>query len=179
MSEFRVFVGNVPFNCDEEEFNKMFNSMTDFMTATVIRRPNSTLSRGFGFVTFSSESGRNTLLNTKMEFGDRELRFSSYDETKKDEPKTYKLFLRDVTSTMTDDSFRNVGLSSLNKFSVMVDRKTNEKTNNAILSLNNYDEMVKLLKNKELLVDGSNVRVYPFRNKKMLAYNQNKFAQKY
>lgn len=178
MSEFKVFVGNVPYSMDQEEFAKLFKQKKGFVSADLLKFPNSDKTRGCGFVSFSTEEERESLLSEKMEVGEenRELRFSVYvDKSKED--RTYKLFLRDVDYDVNSDSLKAVGVKSLVKFEKMLDRKTNEPTGNAILHLSNYDEMVELLKEKEMDVNGNKMRVYPFRNKRSLVQKDWRFSK--
>ncbi len=177
MSEFKVFVGNVPYSMGQEEFSKLFEQRDDFVSADLLRFSNSDRTRGCGFVSLSSEKGRESLLSEKMEVGEdnRELRFSVYTDKSK-EDRTYKLFLRDVDNDVNSDSLKLTGIKSLVKFEKMFDKKTNETTGNAILHLSNYDEMVEILKEKEINVNGNKMRIYPYRNKKSLVQKDWRFS---
>jgi RNA recognition motif-containing protein len=78
--EFKVFVGNVPFNCTQEEFQNCFSNVPGYKNADVIRRYNSNFSRGFGFITFNSDSDATALLSShdNIILKDRTLRLSRY-----------------------------------------------------------------------------------------------------
>ncbi len=79
VSSNKVFVGNVPFQCTREEFQESFMKMDGFVNADIIRRYKSKLSRGFGFVVFSTREHAEKLLNDRnVHFKDRVLRFSPY-----------------------------------------------------------------------------------------------------
>ena len=51
----KVYVGNLPFNVDSEKLREIFSSFGDIEEATVISDKFSGRSKGFGFVTFSSD----------------------------------------------------------------------------------------------------------------------------
>lgn len=82
----KIFVGNVPFQCTREEFIDCFKNLEGFVTADIIRRYRSKLSRGFGFVVFSDKPSADKLLNgSAVMLKDRVLRFSVYDTSIKTE----------------------------------------------------------------------------------------------
>lgn len=81
-NEFKVFVGNVPYNCYQDEFSNCFNHLHGYKHCEVIIRPGTTLSRGFGFVIFDDKKDADVLLNTDKQIilKDRILRFSTYNK---------------------------------------------------------------------------------------------------
>lgn len=93
MSEFKIFVGNVPFECNTIEFKKCFENMYGYVNAEIVTKYNTVIqqnihfdanrrsgtSRGFGFVTVNNQETANNLLNnTNINFKDRTLRFTEY-----------------------------------------------------------------------------------------------------
>ena len=51
----KVFVGNLPFGLKDDELKEMFADFGDITEAVIIKDKFSGRSKGFGFVTFSSE----------------------------------------------------------------------------------------------------------------------------
>ncbi len=51
----KVYVGNLPFSVDDGALKELFSSFGDIAEATVIKDKYSGRSKGFGFVTFSSD----------------------------------------------------------------------------------------------------------------------------
>jgi RNA recognition motif-containing protein len=75
----KVFVGNVPFQCTQQEFRECFESMQGFIKAEVINKINTLASRGFGFVTFDSHESATALIeSSSIVCKDRILRFTKY-----------------------------------------------------------------------------------------------------
>jgi RNA recognition motif-containing protein len=78
-SIYKVFVGNVPFSYNIKDFNECFKNVTGFIKAEIICKPNSDISRGFGFVTLNNEENARKLIGrTDIYFKDRILRFTEY-----------------------------------------------------------------------------------------------------
>lgn len=80
----KVFVGNVPFQCTQQEFSECFESMPGFIKAEVINKINTPASRGFGFVTFDSYENAmaliesSSIVSSSIVCKDRILRFTKY-----------------------------------------------------------------------------------------------------
>ena len=91
LTPFKVFVGNVPFDCRDEDFKKVFKDMDGFVNAELIHRKKLALTRGFGFVAFSGKEKADQLIAQEaMKIGTRELRFSAYDSDRKPRPRPQK-----------------------------------------------------------------------------------------
>jgi RNA recognition motif-containing protein len=76
----KIFVGNVPFQCSNEEFKECFEDVHGFVDAEIVNRHNSEYSRGFGFVTIDTvENAKLLLKRNDIIFKDRVLRFTEYN----------------------------------------------------------------------------------------------------
>lgn len=77
---YKIFVGNVPFQCSQSEFSKCFDLFPGFIKAEIVYKQNLNLSRGFGFVTFDTKNNAMILLDnsTQIQCKDRTLRFTEY-----------------------------------------------------------------------------------------------------
>lgn len=77
--ECKIFVGNVPFQCDQNEFTECFEKMQGFIKAEIVFKNDMTISRGFGFLTFDTqENAKKIIGNNTIFFKDRQLRFTEY-----------------------------------------------------------------------------------------------------
>lgn len=111
----KVFVGNVPFHCTSEEFQECFKNMRGFVSADIILRYKSKLSRGFGFVIFSNEGDAENLLSQEIILNNRKLRFSRYlsefgdskqsgsTDISVNKPKVYQIFISNLPIDFTSD----------------------------------------------------------------------------
>lgn len=116
-SEFKVFVGNVPFQCSNEEFQRTFEGVEGYVSSQVVKRHNSDASKGFGFVVLSSEQAMNSLINSSEKYviDDRELRFSPYNEDNHQSQgqsqerfrRRYQIFVPNLPSDMTEDVLKS------------------------------------------------------------------------
>lgn len=80
MDKHKIFVGNIPFQCTNEEFNECFKHIEGVIKAEIIYKPYTMISRGFGFITFdSNENAQNMLLQNNIFLKDRLLRFTEYE----------------------------------------------------------------------------------------------------
>jgi len=53
----KIYVGNLPFSVDDEKLKEIFSAYGEVEEATVIKDKFNGRSKGFGFVTISSEAG--------------------------------------------------------------------------------------------------------------------------
>lgn len=171
----KVFVGNVPFQCTREEFQACFSTMDGFITADIIRRYRSRISRGFGFVVFANQEQANSLLTREdIKLKDRTLRFSNYDhkihdnreqptENTRGKPKErfFTIFVKGLAPNTTSEQLSatfqvhgEVISASVyerdNRFTGVVTMNTEEGYNTALSS--QYD---------------NGVSVYPYRRRKL------------
>ena len=77
----KLFVGNIPYNCTEIDFNKCFKNIDGFIEGCIVKKKNNTdFSRGFGFVTMKTSYNADKLKNRKdIKLKDRYLRFTTYN----------------------------------------------------------------------------------------------------
>lgn len=103
----KVFVGNIPFNCSTEQFQSCFNTLNGYITADVIRRYGSHLSRGFGFVVLSTDQQAEDLINstTPVTIADRELRMSVYGDTG-EKSRTFKIFVDNLDDGTSEEDLK-------------------------------------------------------------------------
>jgi hypothetical protein len=75
----KIFVGNIPYQCTQEEFEKCFKDIDGFVKAELIKIHGTNVSRGFGFVTMKTITSANILKNrNNITLRGRILRFTSY-----------------------------------------------------------------------------------------------------
>lgn len=80
-SEYKIFVGNVPYHCTQEEFCSCFEDVEGFIKAEIVNVYKTTVSRGFGFVTVKTLQDANKLKTREdIVLKGRILRFTSYSD---------------------------------------------------------------------------------------------------
>lgn len=172
-TESRVFVGNVPYQCNDDEFQQLFNGVSGYVSAQVVRRRNSTLSKGFGFVVLNSDEDASALIGSEQKFviGDRELRVSVYTESEPSEarqrpqrPPCFQLFVGNLENGTTAEYLKD----EFSEFGNVVDARvrTNETTQMSYGSVS-YGT----LEEYQNALNGSNRTVSPHRNQNR---NQNR-----
>ncbi len=111
--DYKIFVGNVPYQCTQEEFQNCFKNFVGYKNAEIIRKYNSDAGRGFGFVTFDSVENGNQLINQKENqniiLKDRILRFSKKKHDKTDAiNKRYFMYVSNIPEILTSEDFKKI-----------------------------------------------------------------------
>lgn len=159
----KVFVGNVPFQCDIDDFRNCFNHMDGFVRAELNHQYNN-LSRGFGFVLFDTEENAKQLMSrTDIIFMNRQLRFNEYNFENKNEYCTHArnqndlqeinyLFVKNLTDTITRDDLKNIfsQYGKVGKYFIISDHKTGILKNTGIVEIIDNNVYEYLLKKKYL-----------------------------
>ncbi len=77
--EYKVFVGNVPYQSTQQEFEECFKEIDGYIKAEIITGYKTSISRGFGFVTVKTNEDIEKLKKrTDIVLNNRQLRFTSY-----------------------------------------------------------------------------------------------------
>ena len=75
----KIFVGNVPYQCTQEDFDECFEKIKGFVRGEIITTQKTKMSRGFGFVIMNSTESANELKKrTDITLKNRILRFTCY-----------------------------------------------------------------------------------------------------
>ncbi len=178
----KIFVGNVPFQCTQEEFEECFNKMEGFIKADIVWRPGTNISRGFGFVTFDSPKHAKILIgNEDVKFKDRILRFTEYTfsnyctnesssdselfSNQKKTPGSSKiqiknfLIVRNLKDNTTREDIYNLfrKYGEIGRYFIMSDQDTGSSKSSAIVEIIDDTLFDFLIKQKELVINGNHV----------------------
>lgn len=180
MSEFKVFVGNVPYMCSKNEFVECFENVNGYVTADVVRKNDSAVTRGFGFVILDSKENMDKLLSMNLKLKDRVLRLATYSsENVNVKPFTYKVFLRNIPKSSSSDEVMNVFSKYGNVESCNLNNRVDDSVDHmtAVVEFSSRQGLLNSLNEKEVNVGGNVVRIYPFRKKnrvlKPVSFNRN------
>ena len=168
----KIFVGNVPFQCIENEFNQCFKDVTGFVSAEIVTRHNSPYSRGFGFVTLKTPQDANQLIQrTDITFKERVLRFTEYnfqDKIKipKQQQKNY-IFVKNVPKGMNREQLKNIFASKATVGGCFINTniRTGESRGNAVVEIKDNDIFEKLITDKFIIDNGQSFEISRWRNK--------------
>lgn len=159
----KLFVGNVPFKCDIDEFENVFSNLEGFKNAELIHRGKFNLTRGFGVVEFESENDLNTHYGNEYELKGRILRVTKYQPQEK-EKRAYKIFVRgvnDLSEQEIREAFDVHG--KINNLELLTKPQSEELSGSVVLEFSEKDSLLKSLKNRTPVVNGATLNVYPFR----------------
>jgi len=155
----KIFVGNVPFDCTNKEFQDIFNNVEGYISGEIITKYNSQNSRGFGFIILNTlENAKKILGRNDIVLKERVLRFTEYDNKNKIKNKIYYdneniknryLIIKDVINIYREDIKEMFVDQEIGKYFIAVNRKTGDKLDYAIVE---YYENTNQIKN--ILNDG-------------------------
>lgn len=150
----KIFVGNVPFQCIENEFKQCFKDVAGFVSAEIVTRHNSPYSRGFGFVTVKTpEDAKKLIQRNDILFKDRILRFTEYNfQDKIKIPKQQKnyLFVKNVPKEMTREQLKNIFSvkGTIGACFINTNIRTGESRGNAVIEIKDNNIFESLMNEK-------------------------------
>lgn len=177
-SNHKLFVGNVPFKCTNEEFNNIFENEPGFVKAELVYRNKSKLTRGFGFVEFNTEEDLNNTLFKKFSLMDRELRTTKYelDKNVKTYKPSHKLFVRnlgDLTESDLFDCFSRFG--NVTKCYLLLDKNTNESRGLGVVEYEDETTFKDVLEKNDIDYNELVLNVFKYKNNSYKKNNKFKF----
>jgi nucleolin len=162
----KVFVGNVPFDCTDYEFKEIFKSIEGCINAELIQRSQSNNTRGFGFITFSSNLLAANFLDKKEKIllKERTLRFTKYHDSNDSDfiinnLKKNNIFVSNIPKYFDNEHFINV----FSKFGQILigylnkDLNSKKNTNTGIIEFANNESCNKVLDLKFISLDNGNI----------------------
>lgn len=182
----KVFVGNVPFDCTNENFINVFKNLKGYLNAEIISRNNQiSTTRGFGFITFSSEKFANDFLDEKhnITINDRTLRFTKYCNTNNNfifkNLKKNNIFVSNLPDNLIkDEDFINLFKKNFNNAEIIIgyinkDIITNKNINTGYIEFKNEKDYNDAIKKKYIELNNHKIYIAKFskNNKQVFSYN--------
>ncbi|UYV68897.1 hypothetical protein LAZ67_6001517 [Cordylochernes scorpioides] len=101
----KLFVKNIPYNTSDEHFKEFFNQFGEVIEARIVREE-SGRSKGFGFVTFSTQGAANALIESEeiLELENRKLIIRA-SVSKVTRPLNSEICVKNLPFETTDDQF--------------------------------------------------------------------------
>lgn len=146
----KVFVGNVPFDCSNDEFSNKFKDVDGYIKAEIVTKQTSgaLCSRGFGFVTVggtedagcSSEQNAEKLLKrSDIDIRGRTLRFTEYvpNGKKPNRSKNNYIVLKTIPKSLSRKDIINyfTSITTIGKCFIQSDRDTGEQCDTAVVEI--------------------------------------------
>jgi RNA recognition motif-containing protein len=149
----KVFVGNVPFDCEQDEFESAFKNVKGYVKGEIVVEPPTGKCRGFGFITLDNiDHAEELKKRSDINIRDRQLRFTEYrtSNTKKlvDGDKNNLLFVDSLPDSATRDYLTDLFKGySLGKHYVATNSDTGISKNNGLVEIlddSQYEELLML-----------------------------------
>jgi RNA recognition motif-containing protein len=170
----KIFVGNVPFDCNNIDFKECFKNVDGYISADLINM------RGFGFVEVETQLDRDNIINKGVFFiKNRKLRLSVYDLTSKHTVEVSSFIkLENISSNITREDIQNEfnNFCKIGKCFIDTNRITGERLSTGIVEVFDVEVLHQLLSLGSLLMhDKSEIILKPFSNNNSLQKNKKKF----
>jgi RNA recognition motif-containing protein len=139
--ECKIFVGNVPYHCSQEEIDACFKDVVGFIKAEIITVYKTNMSRGFGFVTMRSLADADVLKHRDdITLKGRTLRFASYqsESSKQAMEQIYNYVFVDSIPNGKDRAWLKRAFhyyEPIGRCFVAIDPETGESRNNGMIEL--------------------------------------------
>ncbi|VBB17812.1 RNA recognition motif [Yasminevirus sp. GU-2018] len=169
--ECKIFVGNVPYHCTQEDFDACFNNVSGFIKAEIITVYKTNMSRGFGFVTMRSQHEAEILKKREdITLKGRTLRFTSYqNETPKppSDTSTNYVFVDGIPDGKTRGWLKEkfAQYEPLGRCFISMNPDTGELKNNGVIEVLDDSKYKEILAKKWHDVDGKMIETTRYRNK--------------
>jgi RNA recognition motif-containing protein len=157
----KIFVGNVPFDCTNQEFRDCFKNIDGYICADLISM------RGFGFVQVSTNLQRNSVLASNNFFlKNRKLRLSPYENNTKEKiEKSSYIKLENISPNITRDDIVNEfsNLCDIGKCFIDMNRETGEHLSTGLVEVFDAEVLHQLLSLGNMIMkDNSELILKPF-----------------
>lgn len=169
INEYKIFVGNVPYCCNQHDFENVFKEFDGYIHAEIVNanmQNRTNMSRGFGFVTFKTkEQADNLKTQTNIILKNRTLRFTEYQTDIVDRYKTFDkyryneqpnyLLIENIPHDKDKNWLKNIfsNYKPIGKHFIMMNQKTGEIKNTGIVEILDDSKFKDLLTKRYIDVD--------------------------
>ena len=175
--EHKIFVGNVPYDCTQDEFFNCFKNIDGFINAELIFNNHTKLSRGFGFVTIKTELHGNNLKNKIIFCKDRELRFTNYQNninTYSCNSRNNYIYVNNIPEKKDREWLRNCfsEYEPIGKYMILTNHQTGKLKSCGVIEIINDNKYKNVLSKKYILCN-NNIKLNISRYKIQIFNNNN------
>ena len=173
--EYKLFVGNIPFDCTKLEFKNLFKKYKGLKSADLINDNN----KCFGFVIFDNiEIIENILQSNNIHIRDRKLRLTRYNNKTKET--TNYIRLKNIHDTITCEDIRIEfeNYSEIGKCFIDMDRITGKYKNTGIVEIIDTQIYEQLLGLDVILINDHQINIEKYINPTIQNNNNNDNKEK-
>ena len=169
-NEYKVFVGNVPYDCTNEEFESCFKNIPGFIRADIAKIYKTNMSRGFGFVSFKTLHDANSIKERyDIILKDRLLRFTTYkNEPERELLKNYNnyVIINGIPSGKDREWLKNGfrEYEPIGKYFISTNYDTGIMKNNGIIEILDDVKYNNILIKKIHVVDNINLEILKYKS---------------
>jgi RNA recognition motif-containing protein len=159
--EYKLFVGNIPFDCNKNEFKNIFKKYKGYKNADLINENN----KCFGFVIFQDKDSLETILQLNNVFlRDRKLRLTRYNKNK--ETNNY-IKLENIPNTISSEDIRKEfeNYSEVGKCFIDMNRITGKYKTTGIVEILETEIYEQLLDLDVILINDHEISMKSYENK--------------
>lgn len=152
--EYKLFVGNIPFDCTKYQFKNIFKKYTGFKNADLVNENN----KCFGFVIFDNVNIIEDIIKTNNVFiKDRKLRLTRYNNKNKDTTNYIKLKNIPPSVSIHDIRTEFENYSEVGKCFIDMDRITGKYKDTGIVEIIETDIFKQLLDLDIILINDNQI----------------------
>lgn len=152
--EYKLFVGNIPFDCTKHQFKNMFKKYNGFKSADLVNENN----KCFGFVIFDNVNTIEDIIKTNNVFiKDRKLRLTRYNNKIKETTNYIKLKNIPKTISIQDIRTEFENYSQVGKCFIDMDRITGKYKDTGIVEIIETDIFEQLLDLDVILINDNQI----------------------
>jgi RNA recognition motif-containing protein len=154
--EYKLFVGNIPFDCTKFQFKTIFKKYTGFKSADLVNENN----KCFGFVIFDNINIIEDIIKTNNVFiKDRKLRLTRYNNKIKET--TNYIRIKNIPNTVSIQDIRTEfqNYSEVGKCFIDMDRTTGKYKDTGIVEIIETDIFEQLLDLDVILINDHQILI--------------------
>ena len=184
--EYKLFVGNIPFDCKSKDFKKCFQKYKGIISADLINTSNNSNnnsnnnSKCFGFVVFDNKDSLDDIIRENNAYiGERKLRLTRYFEKNKSTQNYIKL--ENIPNTITDRDIRKEfeTYSEVGKCFIDMDRQTGKFKTTGIVEIIETEIFEQLLTLDVILINNEQILMKRYSDKINNPHENKKFNNYY
>ena len=147
----KLFVGNIPYECNQEEINTNLSIINGFIKIDIIYTENN-ITKGYGFITINNQYNAQELKQrTDIIFKGRTLRFIDYQNDKQQHTNNY-IYITNIPANKNKEWLREqfINYMPIGLHFIIMNHDTGEYTSNGIVEILNNRHYIELINKKSI-----------------------------